>query len=142
MTDVDLTQAEADRLIAVDKYPLKANEHHRYTFPNADGTRLEIPFTSVDKKEDFILNFRRRKIVLGKRNHLLRAKKTIPLVRFDVDGPPHLNPNGETIEETHIHIYREGFGDAGHIPFTPRIIIFQTCPILLLHWKISCDIVT
>lgn len=116
MTDVDLTQAEADRLIAIDKYPLKANEHHRYTFPNVDGTRLEIPFTSVDKKENFVLNFCRRKIVLEKINHLLLSKKTIPLVRLDVDGPPHLNPNGETIEGTHIHIYREGFGDRWAYP--------------------------
>ena len=120
MTEVDLTQTEADRLIAMDKYPLKANEHRRYTFPNADGTPLEIPFISSDKKEDFILNFCRRKIILEKRNHLLRAKKTILLVRLDVAGPPHLNPDGETIERTHIHIYREGFGDRWAYPVCPE----------------------
>ena len=114
MTDVDLTQAEADRLIAMDKYPLKANEHRRYTFPNADGTRLEIPFTSVDKKEDFVLNFCRRKIILEKRNHLLRAKKTILLVRLDVAGPPHLNPDGKLIDGTHMpHLSGRVWGSLG-----------------------------
>ena len=92
--DIDLTQAEADRLIAIGKYPLEAN-NRRYLFPNTDGTRLEILFMSADRKENFILNFCRKKIILEKRNHLMLAKKTIPLIRLDVDGPPHLNPDGE-----------------------------------------------
>lgn len=115
MADADLTQTEADRLINMDKYPLEANDH-RYTFPEADGRRLEIPFTSADRKEDFILNFCRKKVILEKRNHVIRAKKTILLIRLDVDGPPHLNPDGNRLEGTHIHIYREGFGDRWAFP--------------------------
>lgn len=115
MADIELTQSEADYLINIDKYPTAANEH-RYVFPNADGSRLEILFSSVDKKEDFVLNFCRKKIILEKRNHLIRAKKTVCLVRLDIDGPTHRNPDGEEIGGTHLHIYREGFGDRWACP--------------------------
>ena len=36
----------------------------------------------------------------------------IPLVRIDIDSPPHMNPDGTKLSRNHIHIYRE----AGHIP--------------------------
>ena len=52
----------------------------------------------------------------GKKKSFASGKKTILLVRLDVAGPPHLNPDGETIEGTHIHIYREGFGDRWAYP--------------------------
>ena len=35
---------------------------------------------------------------------------TIILVRIDINGPPHDNPDGSSVSGNHIHIYREGFG--------------------------------
>lgn len=58
-----------------------------------------------------------------------RYKGTIILVRLDVDGPPHTNPdvqnvplphlapyNGLTLQCPHLHLYVEGFMDKWAIP--------------------------
>jgi len=39
-----------------------------------------------------------------------RARKTICLVRLELEGPPHINPDGEEVPCPHIHLYREGAG--------------------------------
>ena len=133
MADVDLTQAEADRLIVMDKFPLADNDV-RYTFPPADGKLLEIPLVSADKREDFILNFRRKKIILEKRNHLIRAKKTIMLVRLDIDGPPHRNPDGQDMGGTHLHIYNaEKGGDRWAIPVPTEFFSDLSHPLTTLE---------
>ena len=33
------------------------------------------------------------------------------LARLDYGGPPHRNPDGAEIGSTHLHLYREGYGD-------------------------------
>ena len=33
------------------------------------------------------------------------------LVRLDVDGPPHENPDGSEVPCPHLHVYKERFGD-------------------------------
>ena len=38
------------------------------------------------------------------------------LVRLDLGGPPHRNPDGEEIGTPHIHVYREGYGDKWAFP--------------------------
>ena len=38
------------------------------------------------------------------------------LLRLDIDGPPHRNPDGEEIPCPHLHTYREGFGVKWAIP--------------------------
>lgn len=40
----------------------------------------------------------------------------IILVRLEVDGPPHTNPDGNLITGTHVHLYREGFDDKWAYP--------------------------
>lgn len=40
-----------------------------------------------------------------------RHNKTTILLRVDIEGPPHDNPDGEEIPCPHIHIYREGYDD-------------------------------
>ena len=37
-----------------------------------------------------------------------RACRTIPLIRLDIDGRPHTNPDGTVLGRTHIHRYRAG----------------------------------
>jgi len=38
------------------------------------------------------------------------------LLRLDVDGPPHQNPDGEEMPSPHLHVYREGYGDKWAVP--------------------------
>jgi hypothetical protein len=33
------------------------------------------------------------------------------LLRLDIDGPPHVNPDGVEVPSPHLHVYREGYGD-------------------------------
>ena len=52
MADIDLLQAEADALIAMEKHRVDDEE---WSFP-APGERVAIPLTSSDKRENFMLD--------------------------------------------------------------------------------------
>lgn len=114
MAEIDISQAEADALIAVEKQPA-ANE--RWLFPEPGG-RLAIPLTSADKRENFILDITRSQIKLTKATYQNRARLAVILMRLDLDGPPHRNPGPDyqEIPCPHLHIYREGFGVKWAIP--------------------------
>ena len=43
----------------------------------------------------------------------------VVLVRLDIDGAPHTNPDGQKLEGTHLHIYREGYDDKWAYPLDP-----------------------
>jgi hypothetical protein len=107
MADINLTQDEADKLIAMEK---RAVDEKEWLFP-ARGERVAIPLTSLDKRESFMLDVTRAQIKLTKATYQNRARAAIILMRLDLDGPPHQNPDGEEIPCPHLHIYREGYGD-------------------------------
>lgn len=52
----------------------------------------------------------------SKATYQTRYNKATVLIRVDIDGPPHDNPDGEEIPCPHIHIYREGFEDKWAYP--------------------------
>ncbi len=121
-----LTQAEADALINMSKK--KATDDH-YEFPFS-GEILSIPIVSIDEKESFLIDINRKgKIRLTKCSYQERFRGIIILVRLDIDGSPHTNPevpqvplshlnqyNGQTIQCPHLHLYVEGFMDKWAIP--------------------------
>ena len=107
MPEIDLTQPEVDALIAMEKVRVDDSEHD---YPTAGG-KFTVPLLSRDKRESFILDITRGRIDFQKGTYQNRAKLVIPLVRLDFGGPPHTNPDGETIQTPQIHVYREGFGD-------------------------------
>lgn len=115
MAEVNLTQAEADALIAMEKH--RADDT-RYSYPNPAGL-ITVPLYAPDKREEFILDVRRGRIDLQKVTHQNRARVVVVLVRLDLGGPAHRNPNGEEVPCPHLHLYREGFGDKWAIPL-PR----------------------
>lgn len=41
------------------------------------------------------------------------------LVRLDLGGAPHRNPDDEEIPAPHLHVYREGYGHKWAIPVPP-----------------------
>jgi len=106
MADLNLTQAEADILIAMEKH--RTNDD-RYDFPLTGS--LTIDLQSPDKREFFILDISRSRIDLQKGKFQNRARQVIALVRLDFGGSLHRNPDGEEISCPHLHIYREGYGD-------------------------------
>src|SRR5208282_999150 len=107
MAEINLTQPEADALIAMEKH---RTDDTRYSYPNLGGL-ISVPLQSADKREQFILDVHRGRIDLLKVTHQNRARVVVVLVRLDLGGPTHRNPDGQDIPCPHLHIYREGFGD-------------------------------
>ena len=112
MAEINLTQAEAGALLAMEKH--RGDEVH-YDYPNP-GNSLSAPLRSPDKREEFVLDIRRGHIDLQKVTHQNRARLVVVLVRLDLGGAPHRNPDGEEIACPHLHVYREGFGDKWAVP--------------------------
>ncbi len=42
------------------------------------------------------------------------------LVRLDIEGAPHRNPDGQEVPTPHIHVYREGYGDKWAVAVSPK----------------------
>lgn len=112
MADINLTQAEADALIAIEKH--RATED-RSDFPMG-GQSLVLPLQSSDKREQFLLDLSRGRIDLLKVKMQNRGRQVVVLVRLDLGGAPHRNPDDEEIPTPHLHVYREGFGDKWAVP--------------------------
>lgn len=107
MAEINLTQAEAEALIAKEKR--RVNDE-RWDYPALGGS-LCIPLESLDKRENFLLDISKGRIDLLKGKYQNRAKQVIVLVRLDFGGQPHRNPDDVEIPSPHLHIYREGYGD-------------------------------
>lgn len=112
MSDINLTQAEANALIAVEKH---RTNNEQSDFPMG-GQSLVIPLQSPDKREQFLLDLSRGRIDLLKVKMQSRGRQVIVLIRLDLGGPPHRNPDGEEIPAPHMHVYREGYSDKWAIP--------------------------
>ena len=106
MKDLDLTQAEASALIALEKHRVNDDRHD---FPLAGGS-LIVPLQSPDKREQFLLDINRNRIDLCKGTYQNRARQVVVLIRLDFGGAPHRNPDGEEIHGPHLHVYKHGFG--------------------------------
>jgi hypothetical protein len=106
-----LSQTEADALIKVRKLFVTAATVSLP--PGADETHALI---SVDNQERFLLDLWRGTIRLSKLKFQNRARKIVVLVRLDIDGSPHANPDGTKLGGTHIHLYREGYEDRWAYP--------------------------
>lgn len=115
MADISLTQAEADALIAVEKH--RVNDD-RNDFPTA-GEKIEVPLQSADRREQFLLDLSRGRIDLAKVKMQNRGRQVVVLVRLDLGGAPHRNPDDQDIPAPHLHVYREGFGDKWATPVPP-----------------------
>lgn len=104
---MSLTQDEANALMETEKQRVDNKE---WFFPPV-GDRIAIPLISRDKRENFMVDATRSQINLFEATYQNRVRQAIILMRLDLGGPPHRNPDGEDIPCPHIHIYREGYGD-------------------------------
>jgi hypothetical protein len=98
MADIILTQSDADALIAPEKH--RVNDE-RHIFPMSGS--IVIGLQSPDKREQFLLDISRGRIDLQKCTYQNRARQVIILVRLDLGGSPHRNPDGEEIPGPHLH---------------------------------------
>jgi len=107
MTDIELTQAEADELIAMRKL---CSEERTWDMPDPGG-KVSIPLVSEDTREPFTLDISRGRIDLRKGTYQNRVRKVFVLVRLDFGGQPHRNPDGQEVASPHLHLYREHYAD-------------------------------
>jgi hypothetical protein len=109
MAELNLTQDEADALLAMEKISVDDKE---WSLPDLGG-KLSVPLVSVDKKEHFHLDITKGRINLQKGSYQNRSRDALILVRMCI-GKTHWNPpelGGNQVGVPHIHIYKEGFGD-------------------------------
>lgn len=104
-----LTQKEADYLIGILKKIIDTES--TFQFPKS-GNCDKIELMSDDDKYKFVIDVNRHgKIKVLKCTYQNRYQKEDILLRLDVNGPPHTNPDGAVISGCHLHIYREDYGD-------------------------------
>lgn len=135
MAELNLTQAEADALIAMEKH--RVNED-RSDFPMG-GQSLALPLQSPAKREHFLLDLNRGRIDLLKVKMQNRARQVVVLVRLDLGGAPHRNPDDEEISAPHLHVYREGYGDKWAVP-ADRFTATTDCWATLEDFMRFCNI--
>lgn len=128
MTIHSLPQDEADALIAMEK---RRTSSDPYNYPTG-GESLHVPLESVDEKEAFTLILNRRTVSLSKITYITRARKTIVLIRLDLDGRPHRNPDDVEVPCPHIHVYQEGYDDKWAYPVDPSQFSDITNPVAAL----------
>lgn len=115
MTGANLTQAEANQLLAMEKRRADSTERDYPGF----GGRITAPLVSTDGRERFFLDLWRAKIGLRKGTYQNRCRHIVILARLDFGGPPHRNPDSGEIGSPHLHLYREGYGDKWAIAVPP-----------------------
>jgi hypothetical protein len=101
-----LTQSEADLLIA-----MKKTFAHLSTLSIQPGDDQTHELIGDDKREKFFLDIWRATFRLSKIKYQNRGRNVIVLVRLDIDGSPHTNPDETTVGRSHLHIYRERYED-------------------------------
>ncbi|HUT14305.1 MAG TPA: hypothetical protein VMY42_27715 [Thermoguttaceae bacterium] len=103
-----LTQERADELMGL---PKQCADRSPIEFPLA-GEALLLELRSEDGRESFLLDVNRKgRIKLKKCTYQERYAVVEILLRLDLNGPPHENPDGSEIPTPHLHVYREGFAD-------------------------------
>ena len=105
MDEINLTQAEADALLVMEKHQ---EGDSSYVFPSS-GQKVIIPLKSRDGREKFLLDLYRGRTEIRRVTFQNRVRQVVILARLDLFGSPHRNPDGELIPTPHLHVYREGF---------------------------------
>lgn len=106
MAEAPLPQDEADRLLAMEK---RRTSDSPIMFPKP-RRRSSAELRSVDGRETFALDMYFGDIDFPRFVIQIRARHDTALARLELDGPVHLNPDGELVPTPHLHLYREGDG--------------------------------
>ena len=138
MAETRLSQAEADELIQLPKH--RQNDD-LWRYPSLGG-KVTVPLQAENRKELFLLDVARSRIELSKCTHQNRVEQTIILLRLDVGGAPHRNPDNTEVGNDHLHVYREGYADKFAIPLPVELSNTSDLWDLLHRFMEYCNIVT
>lgn len=138
MAEIRLSQVEADELIQLPKHRLN-DDLVRY--PSLGG-KVTVTLHAENRKETFLLDVARSRIELSKCTHQNRVEQTIILLRLDVGGPPHRNPDNTEVGIDHLHVYREGYADKFAFPLPDELADTSDLWDLLHRFMQYCNIIT
>jgi MoaA/NifB/PqqE/SkfB family radical SAM enzyme len=129
-------QDEINRLLGLKKHS-DPKRTYKLPFP---GNKLSIQLDSDNRREKFALNVYRGKRIELKFNYSTIAKTILPfcLVRVDLNGSEHQNPDGTIIPCPHIHIFNEEFGESLARPLS-GIIMFKD---IYDTWEVLQDFIS
>lgn len=133
-----LTQADANRLLSLLKRLVK---QETLVFPS-QGESGQWELKSVDGTEAFIVDAQRKSMIKVSKCTLQERYRVVEiLLRLDIDGPPHDNPDGVEVPCPHIHIYREGFEDKWAFPLPVESFSDTTdLPLSLREFLVYCNV--
>jgi hypothetical protein len=120
-----LTQREADMLIEM----LKKTVEKEVALPSGKG-RVEFDVIGERKEDRFAVNIERKGIDDKGASYQGRARfNGVILIRLDVNPTnTHVNPDGEKITGTHIHVYTEEHDMRMAMPFdVANKDLYQLC---------------
>jgi len=100
-----LSQEAADYLARIAKEITSANV---LVIPTT-GRQAEWEATSITGREYFHLHMRRGRKVATQLTLQERLEPNEILLRLDLDGPTHSNPDGTVVPTPHLHVYRAAF---------------------------------
>jgi hypothetical protein len=139
---MDLTQSEIEYLLSVLKQ-IDMKNGDRFDFPTS-GTSKKLDLISCSNNKDkFIIDINRKK----KRVQSLqitfneRYRNDIILVRLDLHGPPHRNPDNQLISGNHLHIAREGYNDRFAIEVPEKFVNLSDPVRTLIDFLDYCNVV-
>ncbi len=124
-----LTQAEADGLMGMTKH--FARPPATITIP--PGTDDTYELAGLDGREEFLVDVWRGMLRLSKLRFQNRVRTAVILVRLDVDGAPHTNPDGVRLPGTHLHLFREGYEDRWAFPVDSGVFTLLSDPGTTFH---------
>ncbi len=124
-----LTQAEADQLMQMAKHFVRPPATITIP-PGADDT---YELADSNDREKFLLDIWRGTLRLSKLKFQNRVRATVVLVRLDVDGAPHTNPDGVRLSGAHVHLFKEGYDDKWAYPADPKTFTLLSDPGKTLH---------
>jgi hypothetical protein len=118
-----LSDANASALMEMEK---ELVDNRVIQFP-PPGFAIKLDARGKGNPEQFIFDVNRKhaSIKLAKCTYQERHASVELLVRLDVDGPTHVNPNGEEVPCPHVHVYRAGFDLKWAAP-APSILVTST----------------
>ena len=112
MDEIFLSQDEANMLIEMPKQRV----NNGITYLPGRGVSMILPLVSEDHQEQFSLDIYRGRIDLAKLRYQNRGRQVVILLRLDLLGPIHTNPDGAELPCPHLHKYRQGYSDKWAYP--------------------------
>lgn len=131
-----LSQTAADYLARIAKQITSA----RVVLVPSPGGRAAWEASTSDR-EAFHLHMRRGRKLSSQMTLQERFETNEILLRLDIDGPPHANPDGTVVPTPHLHIYREGYDDKWAFAVPPDLDIAAGDPAqVLINFLVYCGV--